>query len=184
MTFLTRSSWHNLTIVRLKMSKDQQTASDDGVVITEENFGEYFFDVRMHKPQRGQVMARYTAVAEFIDGPMKQDIIGLLLKYNKAEAATKVLRKLGCATEKDSIRVCKEIVQDLMNGMTPEEVEKKPYEYTMEAFFYTKKEYVPIDDPHWSVISIANLDTFLDAAENKIKMKATLVEPSTEEEEE
>jgi len=33
-----------------------------------------------------------------------------------------------------------------------------------------------LDDPHWSVISIANLDEFLDKSGKKLKMETTLVE--------
>ena len=40
----------------------------------------------------------------------------------------------------------------------------KIYKYKMEVFYYTKREYVPVDDPHWTIISIANLDKFLDNA--------------------
>ena len=56
------------------------------VIINENNFEEYFFDVRKHKPKHGQVMARYAAVAEFVDGMMKKNIIDLL-KKDKAIAA-------------------------------------------------------------------------------------------------
>lgn len=123
--------------------------------ITEENFSEYFFDIRQHKPKRGQIMARYAAIADFIGGGMKKNIIELLQK-DKAVAAVNVLRKLGCATEKDSVRICKEICADLL-VLSLEEVEKKSYQFVMEMFFYTDKIHVP-DDPHWSMISIINSD--------------------------
>jgi hypothetical protein len=122
-------------------------------------------------------MARYSAIAEFIDGRMKQDIIDLLMNNEKAYAATQVMKKLGCATEFDSIRICKEVAEDLSSGMTPEEVEKKVYEYNLESFYYTKKEYVPVDDPHWTIISIANLDTFLDKENRIVSFKTKIVEP-------
>ena len=95
----------------------------DEIVIDESNFTQHFRDCRMHRPERGDVMAKYTAIAEFVDGRMKQDIIDLLVNHEKAYAATQVMRKLGCATEFDAIRVCKEIAEDLASGMTPEEVE-------------------------------------------------------------
>lgn len=125
--------------------------------ITEENFEKYFFDVRKHTIQKGQVMARYAAVAEFVDGPMKKNIIELLTK-DKANAAVQVMRKLGCAVEKDSIRICKEICEDMLKGLSVEEIEQKPYKYTIEVFYYTQKEHVPVNDPHWSLISIINSD--------------------------
>jgi hypothetical protein len=144
------------------------------LVIDESNFAQYFRDCRMHRPERGDVMARYIAVAEFVDGAMKKDIIELLLNHEKALAATRVLRKLGCAKERDAIRICREIAEDLANGMNKEEVENKPYEYELEAFYYTKKEYVPVDDPHWSIISLNNIDQFLDK-EKKVQMSAKFV---------
>ena len=41
--------------------------SDSELIIDENNFEQYFFDVRRHKPQKGQIMVKYTAIAEFID---------------------------------------------------------------------------------------------------------------------
>jgi hypothetical protein len=147
----------------------------DELVIDENNFYEYFRDCRNSKPERGDVIARYAAAAEFVDGHMKKDIIGLLTRTDKAAAATAVMRKLGCATQQDAVRVVKEICKDLASGMSAEEVEQKSYKYTLEVFYYTKKEYVPLDDPHWSIISINNLDDWLDR-EHGIKMSVKVVE--------
>lgn len=153
-----------------------ETTTTEELVIDENNFSEYFRDVRMHnRPQRGEVMARYTATAEFVNGHMKRDIIDLLHNKNKIEAAIQVMRKLGSATEKDAIRICKEICQDLVSGMSLKEVEDKIYKYQLELFYYTKKEFIPLNDPHWSVISLKNLDEFLDAAGQRVKMTATLL---------
>jgi hypothetical protein len=143
------------------------------LVIDENNFHQYFKDCRRNKPNKGDIMAKFTAMADFIDGQMKKDVIDLLLnKEGKTQAAIQLLRKVACATEKDSIRVCKEICQDLANGINPDEVERKPYKYTMESFYYTKKEYVPVDDPHWSIISLVNLEEFLDKEGNKLRMES------------
>jgi hypothetical protein len=120
-------------------------------------------------------MARYSAIAEFVDGKMKKDIIDLLTNYdNKALAATQVMRKLGCATENESIRICKEIAEDLDSGMTNEDVENKVYKYKMEVIYYTKREYIPENDPHWTVISIANLDKFLDKANQMVSIRTKI----------
>jgi len=153
--------------------------SDLETVIDQSNFDKYFFDVRRSTPQRGQVMAKYTAIAEFVDGMMKKNIIELLHK-NKAEAAVSVMRKLGCATEFDSIRVVREVCDDIVSGMSLEDVENKSYKYTLESFYYTKKEYLPLDDPHWSLINIRNMDEFLDAADRKCKINSKLVDSETE----
>jgi hypothetical protein len=160
---------------KIVAEKSLTTSLDDEVVIDESNFDSYFFDVRMNKPQHGQVMARYRAVADFVDGRLKKDIIDLIYNKDKAEAATRVLQKLGCATERDSIRVCKEIAVDFIMGMTPEQVENKVYNFVVEVFYYTMAEYVPKDDPHWSIINLHNLDEFLDGADQKFTITARIV---------
>jgi hypothetical protein len=139
----------------------------DELVINEQNFDQYFFDVRKHKPQKGQIMAGYTAVADLVDGPDKRFLIDMLGRENQAQAATRVMRKAFLAHEKDAIRIPLEIAKDLASGMLKEEVAKKTYKYTMEMFFYAKEEYVPKNDPHWFVVSLANLDKFLES-ENKV----------------
>lgn len=48
------------------------TEVKEETVIDESNFNEYFFDVRKHGPKRNQIMARFSAVAEFVDGQMKR----------------------------------------------------------------------------------------------------------------
>lgn len=149
---------------------------NDEIVIDEKNFSNYFRDCRMSRPERGDVIARYSAIAEFIDGQMKKDIINLLMNNEKAVAATAVMRKLGCSNEADSIRICREVAEDLASGMTPDQVETKIYKYKLESFYYTKKEYVPHNDPHWAIISIANLDTFLDKDNQVLTMKSKIID--------
>lgn len=149
--------------------------SDTEIIIDENNFENYFFDVRRFKPKHGQTMARYMAVAEFIDGMMKKNIIDLLHK-DKAEAAVSVMRKLGCATEGDSIKVVREVCDDLVSGMSIDDVENKVYKYTLESFYYTQKEHIPTDDPHWSPVNVRNMDDFMDAANRKCKMTAKIVD--------
>lgn len=147
------------------------------LVIDASNFDKYFRDVRKNRPERGEVMARYSAMAEFVDGMMKRDIIDLLMNRDKAIPATQLLRKIGGATEREAVRVCREICEDLASGLTPEEVEKKPYKYIMEFFYYTKKEYLPVDDPHWSLITLNNLDEFLDEVNENYTIKTRIIEP-------
>jgi hypothetical protein len=145
------------------------------LIIDQTNFDQYFRDCRLSRPSRGDVMARFTAMADFVDGRMKKDIIDLLFyKRDKVNAAVQVMIKLGGSTEREALRICKEICLDLANGMNPEEVESKTYTYQMEIFYYTKKEYVPINDPHWSIISIANLDEFLDKSGQRLRMESKL----------
>ena len=65
------------------------------LVINESNFNEYFRDVRLGKPEKGDIIARYTAMAELHPGRMKSDIIDLISNKNKAKPAVQVMRKLG-----------------------------------------------------------------------------------------
>lgn len=151
-------------------------APREEVVITEANFQEYFFDVRTHQPQRGQVIARYAAAAEFIDGGLKRDLVDYLCLHEQPDTVIKLMRKIGCATERDSISIPLAMARDLLhNRMSPDEVAKKPYRFVCEAFFYTKKEHIPLNDPHWTCVSINNLDEFLDAKERRISMKTRVL---------
>jgi predicted transcriptional regulator len=153
------------------------------------NFDQYFFDVRINKPQKNQVLVKYSAMAELVDGVMKKNLIELC-KKDKVHAATQVMRKLAGSCEIDSVRVLKEMCQDIISGMSDEEVEKKIYKYKFEMFYYTEKKYIP-DDPHWSAISINNLDSFLEGkdhvisdennADNKLIISSKIIDHATQE---
>jgi len=126
------------------------------LVIDDSNFEDHFFDVRKHGPKAGQVLAKFKAVAMFGDGPHKHDIIRLL-KIDKAQQASMVMQKIHHAKEPDCYRLCREMCDDLITGMSDEEVGRKEYEYILEAFYYTQKECVP-DDPHWETIQLLEFD--------------------------
>lgn len=126
------------------------------VVITSENFDEYFFDVRKNKPKPGQVLAKFKAVAYFVDSPEKWDVIKLL-KMGKAQQAAAVLNRIHCARVPDCYRVCREMSEDLMK-MKDEEVAKKEYKFIIEAMYYAYPELVPKDDPHWEVLQVLEYD--------------------------
>jgi hypothetical protein len=142
------------------------------IEIDNNNFHEYFRDVRTHSPERGEVMAQYSAIAEFVDGNEKRQIISLLTSTeNKMEATAQVMRKLLCASELDAYRVPRCMAEDLLAGMTEDEVASKPYKYTLEMFFYADPDNVPKDDPHWSVISLLNLEDFVGKTSNQVDSK-------------
>lgn len=125
--------------------------------ITDQNFNEYFFSIKDYKPKKGQVMARWRASADFVDGWVKRNVIELLCTSKAgAETATRVMKKIVMATDKDSVRVLREMAQDLIDGKTLDEVVEKPYKFTIEQFYWTQKEHVP-EDPHWDVISIIDV---------------------------
>lgn len=132
---------------------------ENEIQIDENNFNEYFKDLRMSKPQKGEVIAKYSAVAEFIDGGEKRQIISLLLDTeNKMEATVQIMRKLLFASEIDAHKVPRLMAEDLLSGMSVDDVAKKSYKYTLEMFFYAKPEHIPTDDPHWCSISVLNLE--------------------------
>lgn len=151
---------------------NQESAKE--LEITEENFHQYFFDARRFNPKKGHVLAAYSAVAEFTDGPEKRQIIELMRTTDKAEPASQVMRKLLFAKERDAFRVPREICEDLLGGMSVEEVASKSYKFIMEAFYYTNPELIPTDDPHWSCISLLNLEEHL--ARKEVTVEARLVD--------
>jgi hypothetical protein len=152
----------------------------DALVIDETNFHDHFRDVRNSKPGRGDVIACYSAVAELVEGRLKEDLIYLLVQCNGGGAsASRVMRKLGGATERDSMRVPREMAEDMLNGTSPADVIVKPYKYQAEFFYYTDPKNVPDSDPHWSIVNIRNLDEFCMTMEDKegkkLKFKGKIV---------
>jgi len=117
-----------------------------------------FFPIETHRPLKGQVIASYVAMAEFIDGEDKRAIVDAVQRPGASVlSAVKLMRKRCHATEADATRVLKEIVQDLQSGMSVEEVVSKPYRFTLELFYYTEPQNIP-DDPHWSQITLLQSD--------------------------
>lgn len=154
------------------------------LVIDDSNFDDHFFDVRKHGPKAGQVLAKFRAAAMFVDGPHKHDVIKLL-KIDKAQQATMVMRKIHHAREPDCYRICREMCEDLIAGMSDDDVAKKEYEYILEAFYYTQKECVP-DDPHWETMQLLEFDPETGAFSTKFNIpeigefnvETSLVDPS------
>jgi hypothetical protein len=162
---------HKTETKDISLAPTTQVTTDDEVVINETNFDQYFFDIRKHKPQRGQVIARYAAVAHFVDGQLKRNVIDVLRGMeNGGATAVKVLKKMGGASDRHSMKLAREMTQDLISGMTVDQVAAKEYPYDVEFFWYTEKKHIPTNDPHWSCISIRNLDDFLDK-DGPIKMR-------------
>ena len=121
------------------------------------NFNEYFFDARKHGPKKGQIMAKFSAPAYFGKGQAKQDIMRLLMK-NKAKEAAQVMNKIHCAVEPDCYRVCREICEDFISGMSYKEIEEKDYEFVLEMVYYTNREHIPENDPNWTTLSVIQYD--------------------------
>ena len=128
-------------------------------------FKEHFFDVRRNPPKRGQVMACYTAGGELIEGELKKDLVNLLCVTPKVHESILLLQKMACMEEKDAMRICREVLEDLKSGMTREEIITKPYKYLLRVFYYVESEYIPSDDPHWHYVEIKNLEEFIQHTE-------------------
>ena len=147
-------------------------------IINEENFNQYFKDVRQNQPEKDDIIAKYSAMAEFVDGGEKRQIISLLMTTeDKMEATAQIMRKLLFACERDALKVPRMMAEDLISGMSTDEVAEKPYKYKVEIFYYTKKEHMPIDDPHWSTISIIDMNEL----DSKVKAKHFNEEENKEE---
>lgn len=150
------------------------------IEINEENFSQYFRDVRVSSMRREDVIAQYTAVAELVDGNEKRQIMSLLRDTEgKMEATAQVMRRLLFASEVDSYRLPRTMAEDMISGMSDDEVALKPYKYTLEMFFYANPEHVPKDDPHWSVISVLNAGEIFDKKDG-LEISAKIVEPEPE----
>jgi hypothetical protein len=134
------------------------------LVIDETNFDQYFFDAKKHKPKKGQVMARYTAVAYLEDGKLKRDLINMLLD-GTAEAAARIMSVMGGAILSDSYRVPKEMAMDLIDGLTEEEVAAKPYKFVLEHLFWAERGVVPENDPHWYTLPVLSWGKYADDIE-------------------
>ncbi len=127
-------------------------------VVTEDNFKDYFFQAKEdYKPSKGQILARWRAKADFVDGWVKRNVIELLaVSKAGAETARKIMVKVVSCQDRDAVRVLREIAEDLVAGLSVDEVSEKSYRFTIEQFYWTQKEYVP-DDPHWEVVNVTVL---------------------------
>lgn len=131
---------------------------DNGDVfeITDDNFNDYFFDTRLHKPKKGQCLARFTAIADFVEGQGKKDIIELL-KRDKAMAAVQVMQKIHCVKPPHCYKVLKQMAEDLLD-FPDVWVEKKPYEMIVEYTFWTERQYVPKNSQNWETVQLVEFD--------------------------
>lgn len=140
------------------------------LIIDETNFDQYFKDISSSKPEKGDILACYTTKATLSGGDLKKDII--LAAEENIYSAIKLLQKIAKARYLDSIKILREIISDILSGKSKEEVESKEYEYIAEFFYYTKREYIPEDDPHWSTLKIHNINDF----KKNLNIKSKIVE--------
>jgi hypothetical protein len=129
--------------------------------IDKHNFSQYFFNIRDHKPQKGQVLARFRAVCELVSEDQndeKRFLIKLLQRPNSVQSAISMMTKVFYADHESAYRVPTEIAQDLIAGMSEDEVAEKSHEYMGEFYYYVLPQYVPQDDPQWTIINIIGTD--------------------------
>lgn len=128
----------------------------DELIIDENNFHEHFFDITKFKPQKGQVLARYTAMAEFVSGDVKDFVVSALLNNPMgAEMSSKVMKHHCHATDECASAVPLQIAEDLKSGMSIDEVKSKPYKMQIEYFYWTAPDNIPTDDCHWEMITVS-----------------------------
>jgi hypothetical protein len=144
------------------------------LIIDENNFSDYFKDVSVkNKPDKGEIMACYVTKAKFGAGDLKSDVIHSM-KEN-VFSTIKILQKIAKARYLDSLIILKQMLSDKLSGLSDKEIEDKEYEYTAEFFYYTKKEYVPTDDPRWSTLKIHDVDELLCKEKNTL-LKSKIIE--------
>jgi hypothetical protein len=141
------------------------------IIVSDEDWGKYFFHVRLNKPKKGQIIARYTAMADMIEGFEKKNIINMLKNTDQVVPVTQAMTRCLNATELESYRVPRRMVQDMIDGMTEEQVYQKPYRYQMEMLYYAFPEHIPQNDPHWSAVSISNLEDAIAMRDPRIESK-------------
>lgn len=140
---------------------------DNELIIDSTNFDKYFFETIKHKPKKGQVLARYTAMAELVDGDVKNAIINTILNSKiGGDMAVQILKNTCHATDNYAESVAKDIANDLSGGMSVCDVKDKPYKLQIEYFYWTEIDNIPKDDVHWELISITNAE--LDLAYKEI----------------
>ena len=129
------------------------------------DFPKYFRYTDTSEPEKGDIIAKFGAIAEIVGGADKDHLINVCLQPDSAKAAAQVMRKVFNAAEWDVWGVPRQITEDLVNGMSVDDIKEKIYSYALELFFYTKPMYMPKPDEndhrYWSLIRIVNLEDYL-----------------------
>ncbi len=126
----------------------------DDFIIDENNFDKYFRNTRNSKKQKNDVIVMFSSSAVFAKGKLKEEIVDLLsMEFNSINKCLGKLFKFAYAPHAQSIKVCKNIIQDYISGMNREDIINKEYPFVLQMFFYTKEKYIPNNDKRWLVIS-------------------------------
>ena len=132
-------------------------------IIDETNFDQYFKEVEKGSPEKEDVIAVYTALAELCGGEIKKDIIYLLQTYPEigAKQAITIATKLCKTNYEQALKLVTDICKDLFDGKDYDFVYNKVYEYIIEIYYYTKAENIPENNRHWNKVTIQNYDDYI-----------------------
>src|SRR5688572_7504971 len=111
------------------------------VIITDENFNQYFRDASKHKKQDGDIMVSYRSYMELPNCELKRDVIRLLSEVDHgANLAVEALCRYAAASRQSAIGLCAQISVDLLKAKDPTQVAGKVYQYESVLFFYVNQE--------------------------------------------
>ena len=118
-----------------------------------EEYPEDFRDAKRLRPLKGQVFARFKALAYLGDGPLKRMVLNFLRQENGAQAAISVFSKDAHSSTTESVKLIKEILLDITSGKSEDEIAEKPYEFITDRIFWVYRDKVPVNDPRWETIT-------------------------------
>jgi hypothetical protein len=144
------------------------------IEINDDNFNEYFFDIKTNKPQKEQIIACFKTCAELIDGFEKKQIIQLLRRTNSSQAIIQIMKNILYANNESCYLVPIQIAKDLIEGKTEEEILEKPYKMILEKYYYVEEQYIP-DSPHWIKIKINNMEQYIEKSGEVIKISSKII---------
>lgn len=114
------------------------------VVITDENFNQYFRDASKHKKQDGDIMVSYRSYMELPDCQLKRDVIRLLAEVDHgANLAVEALCRYAAASKQAAIALCARMSVDLIKEKQPDQVAHRSYKYESVLFFYINQDHFP-----------------------------------------
>lgn len=109
------------------------------------------------KPEKGDVLTCFRASAEFVDAWEKRHVINLLKSKEKGVIlARSVLLKIVKVAEREVDSLIEQILNDIAEEKTVEEIANTPYNIIIEQFYWAQRENIP-NNPHWSIIETKDL---------------------------
>ena len=114
------------------------------LIITDENFNQYFRDITKHARQDGDILVSYRSLMELPDCQLKRDVIRFLTEVDHgANLAVEALMRYAAASKHAAIALCARMTVDLAKEKKPGHVAGKTYQYESVLFFYINKDHFP-----------------------------------------